>query len=122
MEPVEYLVFKLKAPIIVDKRWCEIPQQMKDRVRLERLAKIVDDEMSTDYEAMVFLHTASLAQPFNQTWFNIYTYLFNQFHGDIVPKPNIGATELNEMEKAELVNLKSWIYKQQLKEWKRKRR
>lgn len=121
---IDFIAFKLLAPIIGHIGWEDIiNKQMKNEVVLQRLMKVNDDYKSTDYEAMVYLHTASLAFPFNETWFNIYTYLFNNFYKDNLPEDmkNIGVKELNSLEIQELDKLKKWIYKQQVYEFKRKK-
>jgi len=78
------LVFKysLFAPIIVDPRWPEVPERLRLLVKAHRMAsavKCVEEEMATEFEALVYLHTASLCVSFDKVWFRIYLYLFNKY-------------------------------------------
>lgn len=79
VEKIEKHIKRLFAPIIVYQGMEDmVTEEMKNRIELERLAN--PDEMATDYEAMVYLHTASLATPFSETWYHIYSYLFSKYH------------------------------------------
>jgi len=113
LKEAKYLEFNTIAPIIVDMRWPEIPDGLKETCRKKMMERTIDDGMSTEYEVMVYLHTASLVIPFNQIWYDIYTYLFNKYHSDIIPEV-IGKTEIDNQEKEELIKIRKWIYRQQV--------
>mgnify|MGYP000035686646 CR=1 FL=1 len=82
--------------------------------RIKEAVNCVKDEIATEYEAFLYLHTASLATPFSTEWFRIYHYLFNKFYGDTAP-PNLKFNgELTENEKRLLLGLRKWIFKKQI--------
>jgi hypothetical protein len=116
----EYLVDKLEkhlrrifAPIIVYSG-CEdlVTGKMKTRIQLERLTDFSDDSVS-DYEAMVYVHTASVCVPFSGEWFDIYTYLFSKYHPEQAKAIGVYKQELSDIEQRELESLKKWIYRKQ---------
>ena len=82
----EALVYAWAASIVVDPRWPELDEQLKLRVRLARALegpRCVKKRSATDMDALAYLHTASLSQPFNQTWFRIYNYLFTKLFPEL---------------------------------------
>jgi len=89
-----------------------VTENMKTRIQIERLATPFS-ETATDYEAMVYLHTASLAVPFSQEWYNIYTFLFSKYHPEQAKVIGVYREQLTELEQHELTKLKKWIYQQQ---------
>ena len=71
-EELSRLIKKMFAPIIVFKGYEDmVTEEMKTRIMAERLKN--NDDTATDYEAMIYLHTASLAVPLSEDWYNIYT-------------------------------------------------
>jgi len=103
---------QLFAPIVVF-RGCEdlVTERMKAKIHIERLLN--NEEAATDYEAMVYLHTASLAVPFSHEWYNIYSYLFSKYYPDQAKGIGVYREGIQENEKRELSQLKKWIYQQQ---------
>ncbi len=88
---------------------------MKEKVHLYRLleTKEIENKMATDYEAMLYTHTASLVKPLEHEWFKIYMHTFSKYHNVkhvLQDKPVEGLDE-NDLE--QLQDLKSWIYKKQ---------
>jgi len=93
-----------------------ITPEIKERIRTERMAQMTQakgekiDE-ATDYEAMIYLHTASLAQPMSPMWGRIYMHLFKKFYpekSDFIPEYE---ATLQDQDKVELHRLKQWLYK-----------
>lgn len=97
-------------PIVVW-RGCEdlVTEEMRLRVILERLLN--SDETATDYEAMIYLHTASLAVPFSREWYDIYAFLFSKYYPEQAKRIGVYKEEISEMEQRKLLDLKRWIYK-----------
>jgi len=106
------------APIVAY-TGCEdiITEEMKTRIQIERLAEPFS-ETATDYEAMVYLHTASLALPLSREWYNIYTYLFSKYHPEKAKEIEVHTERISELEERELSQLKKWIYRQQMEKKK----
>jgi len=50
---------------------------------------------------MVYLHTASLALPFSEDWYNIYTYLFSKYYPEQAKKTEVYREKLTEVERRE---------------------
>ena len=86
---------------------------MKTRITVERLTD-PSSNTATDYEAMVYLHTASLAVSFSDDWYNVYTYLFSKYHPEKAERIGVYREKLTEAERRKLEDLKKWIYRQQV--------
>ena len=54
---------------------------------------------------MVYLHTASLAIPFSEDWYNIYTYLFSKYYPKHAERIGVYKEKLKERGRKE--NLKT---------------
>ena len=110
---LEKYIKKLFAPIIVFDGFEDIvTAKIIIRVMKERLSNLLS-ETATDYEAMIYLHTASLAAPLPEEWRNIYEYLFSKYHPEEAKKIGVYRDKLNELEVRKLDDLKKWIYKRQ---------
>jgi hypothetical protein len=109
-------VKRVLAPIIAYTGWEDaITDEMKNRIQMERLANPLI-ETATDYEAMVYLHTASLATPLSREMTDIYSYLFSKYHAKQAKEIGVYAEKISELEERELSNLKDWIFRKQMKE------
>ena len=122
-EFAQLFVHILFAPIVGMPDWVETLRDQKDKVLIERLSHYQDFEegMCTEYEAMLYISTATLVSPPSHNWFNIYMWLFNQ-HMPEAPKANdlIGPAELQGSEAEDLRQLRQWIFKSQALHLKRK--
>jgi len=106
-------VKRVLAPIIAYSGWEDIvTYEMKNRIQIERLANPLI-ETATDYEAMVYLHTASLATPLSREMTNVYSYLFSKYHTKHAKEIGVYKNNINEIEEHELSRLKKWIYEKQ---------
>lgn len=114
VDELEKCIRRMFAPIVVFRGFEDlVTEEMKTRITVERLEDPFSDT-ATDYEAMVYLHTASLAVPFSEDWYNIYTYLFSKYYPMHAKRIGIYKEELTELEKRKMIDLKKWIYKQQM--------
>lgn len=119
------LAYGLFAPTVVDKRWMQIPEYLNNLAKCHRILnslQCVNDKIATEFDALVFLYTASLCVPFNTTWFNIYIYLFRKFfpqHAKVIDLPEVES--LDPYEVAKLTDLRRWIFKQQMKNLKQRK-
>ena len=74
------MMYRLTAPTIVWRGYeNDVPKHLKEKVRFARMLQAPNPTTATDEEAMLYLYTASLAQPFSHESYNIYTYLFKKF-------------------------------------------
>ena len=111
---LEKYIKRLFAPIIVFNGFEDIvTEKTATRVMAERVKDLLS-ETATDYEAMIYLHTASLAAPLAKEWRNVYEYLFSKYHPDEARRMGVYRNELSELERRKLEDLKKWIYKRQM--------
>lgn len=109
-----------------------VPEIFKEDVRIERMLNNMkalknneENEEATDLEALIYLHTASLANPLDSEWCEIYFWLFKQYllkKNKEIPEDLdfIKNAELNEYQKNLLIKLKRWIYEVQQKHFNNK--
>jgi len=120
------LVFAIAAPIVGYPPWHQdITDEMKGRVKIERMKALMLNEnldMATDYEAMVYLHTASLAAPMNSRWCRIYLYLFKKFYPKKADFISEADATVSKYELRYLNDLKRWIYRKQKEAMKNSKR
>lgn len=114
---IEQMVFALTVPLVVW-RGCErdARDEWKAKAKMYRLAKLLkgdDDGLATDYEAMIYISTASLSVPLGHSWYRIYVHLFRQFYEGHADRMGIENVELYEYEVRTLNDLKRWIRKKQ---------
>ena len=102
------------APIIAHKGWEDmVTEDMKLKAQIERLANPSKD-LATDYEAMIYLHTASLATPLGDLE-SVYSYLFSKYYPNQAREIGVYKDKINDREERELTKLKKWIYGKQNK-------
>jgi hypothetical protein len=106
---------RLFAPVVAHKGWEDaVTDEMRNNILTERLANASSDT-ATDLEAMVYLHTASLATPLGRDLENVYSYLFSKYYAKQAKEIGVYVDRINEMEQRELAKLKKWIYDRQVK-------
>ncbi|MBA7647015.1 hypothetical protein ES703_54784 [subsurface metagenome] len=104
-------------PIIGSVGWADsITEEMKDRIRIERLIQIKEADgakitEATDYEACVYLSTLSLEAPLSRTAQRIYFYLFKKVFPDKSDFLPSYEAKLDIQSRPELKRLKQWLYK-----------
>ena len=116
------LAYALLSPIVVDPRWPEVPEHLRHKALMYRILlapKCLEEEMSTEFDALVYLHTASLSVPLNHYWRNVYFYLFKKYfprHAEVLEKRGMKfPSELVGTGKRLLNDLRRWIFKQQMR-------
>lgn len=114
VDELKKYIGRIFSPIVVFSG-CEdlVTEEMKTKITMERMATPLSDT-ATDYEAMVYLHTASLAVPFSREWYNIYTYLFSRHYPEKAGAIGVYRDKITELENRKLTDLKRWIYRQQM--------
>lgn len=121
------LAFCFSAPIIAHPSWASIiTQAQKSKATTYRLAKLMKgnlNEEATDFEAMLWLSTASLDAPLDRNAFNIYAYLFRKCmpeQANEIFDDHEGVFLDKHMEEPLLRELKTKIYKSQKEQLKKK--
>ncbi len=99
-----------------------LPEWLKSSITLERLVMnmraLKGEEMTgTDAEACAYLNTASLTQPMDHDWTQIYLYIATKVYekwrtkesGVTMPE-DIRVESLNDNQMSDLNRLKAWLY------------
>lgn len=111
------LVFALTAPVIGSPMWADIiTKDQMANVKIERLKAVMKGEYdtATDYEALLYLSTASLDTPLSTCFFHIYCHLFKKHYPDKSDFLSEHDTQLDKfVEPSELKRLKDWIFRKQ---------
>jgi len=96
-----------------------LPEWLKNAITLERLGMnmkaLKGEEMTgTDAEACAYLYTASLTQPMDHDWTQIYLYIatktYRQWGKNEMPG-DIAVDSLRDDQMSDLNRLKEWLYK-----------
>ena len=120
---VNHLLYVFDAPIIIIPNYKEnISKNLIESAHLYRLLETnqVENKMATDYEVMLYIHTASFAGPLSHDWFKIYLNTFSKYY-EVKPLLENNLFEgLDDNELEQLQDLKSWIYKKQTNHLKQK--
>ena len=112
-------------PIIVfPGGWGEtLPEWIKSSITLERLIEnmkaLKGEEMTgTDAEVCAYLYTASLTQPMDNDWTQIYLYIATKTYekwrtkeSGVEMPADIRVDSLSDYQLADLRRLKDWIYR-----------
>ena len=99
-----------------------LPEWLKGAITLERLTMnmraLKGEEMTgTDAEACAYLYTASLTQPMDHDWTQIYLYIATKVYerqrtkdSRVTMPEDIRVELLNDEQMRDLNRLKAWIY------------
>jgi hypothetical protein len=122
-DPMWWTMYAMFAPIITWPGYeSEVSEKQKTQIQLARMEKTGSGDLSekaTNTEVSVYLSTASLAQPLNSEWANIYFYAaakaFPALKETIDRNPELKPydKDLSSDEKKEYEHLARWIFKQQ---------
>jgi len=122
---IDVLVDALTDPIIVfDPSWADVlPDWLKGEIKMQRLAQLIKGEegIATDAEALAYVSNASLAQPLDSDWVDIYMYLLTRVMGEKVLE-DMRKESLDDYRMGLLKELKEWIYRQRVKARQERRR
>ena len=99
----------------------------KERARAARMVhhqEIFETQQCSEFEAMLYISSATLAQPVSHDWANIYMHLFQRWDPEAAAKLQIepDRPELNENQKDDLAGLRRWIFNQQIAHMRRRGR
>lgn len=113
VDKIEKEIKRLFAPIIAYTGWEDmVTEEMKNRIQIERFAN-PSAKTATDYEAMIYLHTASLATPLSREMQEIYSFLFSKHNAEKAKEIGVYKDRITEREQYELKRLKNWLYQKQ---------
>jgi len=99
-----------------------LPEWLKSAITLERLAmnmRVLKGELptGTDAEACAYLNTASLTQPMDHDWTQIYLYIATKVYekwrtkeSGVTMPGDIRVESLNDDQMRALNRLKAWLY------------
>ena len=121
---ISNIVGALTDPILVfPGGWGDtLPDWLKTSITLERLVmnmkSLKGEEMTgTDSEACAYLMTASLTQPMDHDWAQIYLYVAGKVYekwrtkeSGVTMPPDIAVDKLDDEQMRELYRLKAWLY------------
>lgn len=103
-----------------------LPEWIKQTITLERLEMNMralkgEEPTGTDAEACAYLYTASLTQPMDRDWTQIYLYIATKTYEKWRTKDSgmemptdIRVDSLTDDQMADLNRLKDWIYKRRV--------
>jgi len=104
-----------------------LPDWLKGAITMDRLVMnmkaLKGEEMTgTDAEASAYLYTASLTQPMDHDWTQIYFYIANRVYSQWRSKESgvempedIRVESLNDEQMRDLNRLKEWLYRTRTK-------
>jgi hypothetical protein len=125
---IDNLVDALMGPIIVFPGGWEdtLPDWIKGAIQIERLAQLMKgEETATDAEACAYLYTASLTNPMDRDWTQVYLHIagkvISRNKGEEIPE-DIKVDSLDDYQMGLLRDLKHWIYERRVKHRQEKQR
>lgn len=95
----------------------------KNDITLQRLIhskEIFVEEMCTEFEAMLYLSTASLSAPMDHDWVAIYMWLFNRWKPEAAEEMEIGVEVLDRNQVDHLNRFRRWMFRTQMNHMKAK--
>ena len=124
---VDSILYCLMAPLVL---WPGYEDSFKDRwsdVLLHRLApganaRNYEKGLCSEFEAMLYVSTATLNAPPSERWTRIYFWLFNKWNPQAAIDNDIPPQELGLNEKGDLDLLRRWIFKTQINRLKERRK
>jgi len=125
---IDNLVGALMDPIIVmPGGWGDsLPDWIKGAIQIERLAQLMKgEETATDAEACAYLYTASLTNPIDRDWVQVYLYIAGKVvsrNKDTQIPDDIKVDSLNDYQMGLLRDLKQWIWERRVKVRQERRR
>lgn len=125
---IDNLVGALMDPIIVmPGGWGDtLPDWIKGAIQIERLAQLMKgEETGTDAEACAYLYTASLTNPIDRDWTQVYLHIAGKVvsrnKGAAIPD-DIKVDTLDDYQMGLLRDLKRWIWDRIVKVRQERRR
>ena len=116
---VDQMMYMIVGPLIGYPGWEDELRNHKTEITVQRMVhheEVFRDQVCTEFEAMLYLSTASLAQPISHDWGQVYFWLFSRWKPEIAKAQDLlpDRPELNVNQKDDLVGLRRWMFKQQM--------
>ena len=113
------MMYLLTAPTVGMPKWVDTLRMHKQEITIQRLARqeeILETQECTEFEAMLYISTASLQFPLDHHWTEVYMYLFRRWSPEKARAADIeGPDKLNQYPQQEhLTRLRKWIYRTQM--------
>ena len=129
---INELMWALTGPIMVWPGYEDMmmPEDIKSGIQMERMISVMThDKLASEVETMWYISTATLAQPPNHDWTEIYMYLCRRWmlakvkEEDKLPDFLRKPIELSEyMQKPDLARLRRWLFDKSMKALKCKQK
>ncbi len=114
---VEQMMYLLRAPLVGTPGWGGIlKERWSDAIipRLARHKEVFETRQCTEYEAMLYLSTASLDAPLPHGWAELYFWLFSRWNPKAASENDIPSPELDRSQTEDLARLRRWIFTRQM--------
>lgn len=115
---VDTIMYGLRAPLIVTPGTIDdVTEDMKEKHRLYCIAEAINcvkNEMSTDYDAMLYYSFASLEGMPTRNHAECYEFLFFKYYPNAEKLLQHECPKLDENQLQSIRDLKRWIYKKQI--------
>ena len=115
---VQQMMYLLTAPGVTMPGYEDTFSPHNADAKLQRLIhhkEIFEQGYCTEFEAMLYISTASLMHPLNRDWGDIYFYLFQRWSPEKAKEAGIkGPEELDYSQEEELARLRKWIFRLQM--------
>ena len=113
------MMYLLQAPMMGMPMWLDTLAQHKDEITMQRLLhgmEIFNSQKCTEFEAMLYISTASLEYALNHDWAEIYMYLFKKWSPEKAKAAGIEPPdELSRYpQQKDLNKLRHWIFRNQM--------
>jgi len=124
-EFVDQMMYLMMAPMILYPGWDESFKDRWTQVLLHRLGhhqEIFAEEMCTEYEAMLYVSSATLVAPPEHDWVQVYLWLFQRWKPEVAEANDLkpDRAELNAQQEEKLVGLRRWVFRQQMERLRQK--
>ena len=114
---VDQFMYLLTAPYIGWPGWEDQVAAQKEQIVMHRFihaSQIFEQEMATEFEAMMYISSASLSHPLNHEWAEIYGWLFCRWKPDEGKEIWEREIVLDRTQIEELNRLRRWIFRRQM--------
>lgn len=106
-------------PLVVYPGWEESFRERKMAAvahRIKHQREIFEHKECTEYEAMLYVSSASLVAPPDYNWVQIYLWLFQHYRPDVAEANDLkpDRPELNVNQREDLTRLRQWIFRRQV--------
>ena len=122
---VAQMMYLLRAPLVGTPGWVDILKDRWSDALIQRLARHKDifaARQCTEYEAMLYLSTASLEAPLPRGWAELCFWLFSRWNPQAAAQNDIPSPELDRSQKEDLARLRGWIFTRQMERLKQPRK